>query len=78
MRRQTGQKNGKKDLDELFKRLEKIGYKDMKGYNVEQYGACTFVRQGMLIQPRVTEEYKEDGTVERELFQLDVFMPAAR
>lgn len=70
--------NGKKDLDELFKRLEKIGYKDMKGYNVEQYGACTFVRQGMLIQPRVTEEYKEDGTVERELFQLDVFMPAAR
>lgn len=70
--------NGKKDLDELFKRLEKIGYKDMKGYNVEQYEACTFVRQGMLIQPRVTEEYKEDGTVERELFQLDVFMPSAR
>lgn len=70
--------NGEKDLEELLKRMEKIGYKDMKGYTTEQYGACSFVRQGLLFQSYVEKDVSEEGTVKRKLVSFDILVPAAR
>lgn len=72
-------KNGDgKDLDGILSRLEKLGFEGLRGYSPGQYGNIAFVRKGMLFRVVEEEEYQEDGSVKRELLEVDVRVPEAR